>query len=126
MNITNPILSTAMGEIKSILEKHDIAAHVILSSGEQCEYLSFVCADGHGPSWSCLYSVPGGVRFKSKASIDHKERFKMNSTVKMLFSIRELMIEQLSRFFQITEMLENEMDIEHGESRTQTSQQHFD
>lgn len=126
MNISNPQLKTAMKEIESVLRKHDIAGHIIISSGEQCEFLNFIGAEGKGPSWSCLYLLPNGVRFKSNASKSHIERFKTNSTVKMLFSIQELMVLELVRFSQITEMLENNIDIEHGESATQAHNGQFD
>lgn len=126
MNISNPQLKTAMKEIESILRKHDIAGHVIISSGEQCEFLNFIGAEGKGPSWSCLYLLPNGVRFKSYASKSLIERFKKNSTIAMLFSIEQLMISELMRFTQITKMLEENFQIEHGESVTQPHNEKFD
>lgn len=119
MTIENPTLKTAMKQIELILRHHDIAGYVVLSSGEQCEFLNFIGADGQGPSWSCLHLIPGGVRFKSAASKNLAERFNTNSTVKMIFSMTNLMLDQSMKYVQICELLESKMNIEHGGSQTQ-------
>lgn len=120
MTIENHLLKTAMEEVKTILKKHDIAGHVVLSSGEQCEFLNWIGSDGDGPTWSCLNFIDNGIRLKASASKDHNERFKLNSTVKMIFSMQGLLTNQIVRFFQITELIESKMDVTHGETLMQT------
>lgn len=84
----NPRLKSAMEDIKDVLKKYDIAGSVLLCSGEQSEYLSWIAAP-YGPSWSCLYKDKAGIRFRAKAKTGgFHERFKYTSTLKAINTMR--------------------------------------
>jgi hypothetical protein len=57
----SPKLKEAMAEIKAVLKKHDIAAHVLLHEPGYSEYLNAI-----EPSWSLIRIVDDGIRVRSK------------------------------------------------------------
>lgn len=58
----SPKLREAMTEIKAIIERYDIAAHVVLYDDHLSEFLLAI-----DPSWSvACFEGHGGMRFRSK------------------------------------------------------------
>lgn len=65
----SPKLKKAMEEIKAIVEKHDIAAVVVLTEPGHSEYLQKV-----NPSFSCARFEAGSLRITAKASEIGKQK----------------------------------------------------
>jgi hypothetical protein len=67
----SPKLKNAAEEIKAILEKHDIAGHVVLHTPGHGEYFTKL-----DPSYSCAFfdMTPGkeGIRFRARLQEDYK------------------------------------------------------
>lgn len=109
----NPKLKDAMAEIKPILERHDVGAIVVLCSGEQSEFLNYIFND-HGPSWSCLYPDKNGVRIRARGKRDHAERFKINSTIKMISTMKDVVAMQFQLFDGLLDKCREKFDIVEG------------
>lgn len=114
MDPANPKLKDAMEEVKAILAKYDIAGSVTLCSGEQSEYLHWV-ASPHGPSWSCLLWEPQGIRIRAKAKRDMSERYRLNSTVKMIHTMRDVLALNWGLYNDVAKLTERHLEIDHGE-----------
>jgi hypothetical protein len=59
----SPKLKKAMEEIKSIVKRHDIAAHVVLHTPGHSEFWFEI-----SPSYSCAKLEGDNVRFKAKTA----------------------------------------------------------
>lgn len=101
--------------MKTVLRKYDVAGAVMLCSGQQSEYLNWVAAP-HGPSWSCLLWNDEGVRLKAQAKRSHAERFRLQSTVKMIHTMHRLTGDIYLFYDQMARFTEKHLDIEHGDS----------
>lgn len=111
----DPKLKEAAKEIKAILQKYDVAAVACLCSGERIEYINHILLPPNGPEWSAISIEDNRIRVKAKASRDHKERWRLNLTAKMIFTMRDLMALQFDMFDRVGKLLEDNMRIEHGE-----------
>lgn len=68
MNTTlnySPQLKEIMSEIKAVLQKHDVAAYILLHEPGFSEYLISI-----EPSWSIIRLEKNSVRFRSKLNED--------------------------------------------------------
>ncbi len=114
-------LQSAAEEIKAIVRKYDIAASVILCSGNgHSEYVVDVV-----PTWSCLTleEKPQGIAIRMKAQVKtapaetrHRERVKLQRTSNMLVLMRETLMGQFSIFDRMVDVLKQHVNIEVGET----------
>lgn len=116
----DPLLKTAMEEIKAILKKHDLAAQVTLQSAGHVEYLYEL-----SPSWSCVRlegPLPDGafgIRFRAKR-VDfvskEAQRKVVNASTGMLLSFRNQAAKVVDQMDGITAMLaKHYVEISHWE-----------
>lgn len=123
--MSDPKLVAAMEQIKAILKGADVMGLVILGRGEEAEYLVRI-AEPDGPSWSCLqWEMEGerlkGIRLKAKGRRDHAERFKINWTVKFLFTARDVLALMYDTINNLCTLVEENMHVELGERRHEPS-----
>jgi hypothetical protein len=113
----DPILKSAMEEIKAVLKKHDIAANVILASKTHLEYLRQV-----ETSWTALRmerDAAGravGIRFRCKqADYPTKEEWKeaMRLSICTMLGFVEVLNSDSKALMTIIRQLPSSMNIEH-------------
>lgn len=114
----NPKLKKAMKEIKEIIDKHDIAASVVLHTPGHGEH--FMKID---PSYSCSFfdHTPGvtGIRFRSRLQEDFggdaaKRNQAQEDTVNMFHTLTTLGGNQVMMQIETMKMLEKHFDINHS------------
>lgn len=113
INPEDPKLQECAKHIRQVLLKYDCAAVVVLCSGEKAEYLNHIFADGHGPSWSCVYPEKESIRIRAKRN--QGERYRVNLTSKMLHTMRDMMALQFSGFDALCNLLAEHFHITSGE-----------
>lgn len=84
------VLKMIMDELKEVLDKHDLAAHVTITNGSETEYLN------HFPEWTGLvFEGDGMVRMKINGSksedpiIREKARLKAHKMVGTLVALNK-------------------------------------
>lgn len=107
----SPKLKEAMAEIKTVLEKHDIAAYVVLYENHLSEFLLKI-----DPSWGLCRFEGQGIRFRSKLTeFDGNREAQKNATEVSIGMFRhfadcchrdganfERMLDMLAQHFEIT------------------------
>lgn len=112
----SPKLKKAMEEIKVILKRHDIAAHVVLHTPGFSEYLLEI-----QPTYSCAkFEGAGIVRFKAKKedfgdSAELRDQ-RIHDTINMFQCITETGGQNLLALISVTENFEKIIGIEKGDS----------
>jgi hypothetical protein len=109
----DPVLKTAVEEIKAVLVKHDIAAVVFLGSNTHTEFVYEL-----SPSWSCARELPdgGGLRIRSKRSeyATKEAQFEeLRLTVGMIMGFIDAIEHTKSNLGAVMMMLATHMDISH-------------
>jgi len=109
--MSDPNLSLAVGEIKAILGRYDIAGIVAISSKDGTEFLQEL-----SPSWSCSKIIGDELRFKAKRE-DYPsmeaQKEAVTSTTGMIMgflNVADRLKEDLER---VVEMLGKHFDICH-------------
>lgn len=107
----SPKLKIAIGEIKEILKKHDIAGFVALHTPGFTEYLNHVEA-----SYSCASIADGGIRFKLKTAEVGKERAKeiADGTYNMITHFSDILASHAMLYMQAHDMLKEKWNGEDG------------
>ena len=116
----SPKLKEAMAEINAVLERHDIAAHVVLHEPGFSEYLWRI-----DPSWSVIRfgvesSSVTGFRFRSKledygGDKDLQKR-EQDASINMIVHFKDMLQRDGVIARNIEEVLKNHIDFEYGES----------
>lgn len=105
-------LKLAMAEIKAILEREDIAAHVVLYHEHLSEYLLKI-----DPSWSVAYFENEGIRFRSKLADFDGDRAKQQEATTVSVGMLRHFIDLLSRdaylLMRVLDALADQFEIEH-------------
>lgn len=109
----DPNLKDAAEEIKAILSKYDIGAHISLVSPTHSEFMFAI-----SPSWSCARFVQNGqgVHFKAtEAMFGSKEecRKAQERTAHLLLQIRDLGAQAFTTMEQVHQQLKKFIDIDH-------------
>jgi hypothetical protein len=109
----SPKLKEAMAEIKAIIIKHDIAAHVLLHEPGFSEYLLEI-----EPCWSILKLEKKGIRIRSKledfAGDRDAQRKASEDTTSLIRHFADLLARDSEIFEQIYKMLLKHWDITHS------------
>lgn len=102
-----------MEEIKTIVEKYDLAAHVVLHTPGNCEYLMKI-----SPSYSCATQEGDMIRFKAKAADFNGDKAardkKIADTANMMRSMADVMGQNTLAFLKVAEQFDQYVDAEHG------------
>ena len=125
----SPKLKVAMEEIKEILNKHDIAGHVVLHTPGHGEYFTKV-----DPSYSCAFfdMTPGrtGIRFRARLQEDYdgnsaKRQQALTDTSDMMHTLSSVGANMLLNIIEASKMFDKKVGGTHGKGghSSHTSQQ---
>lgn len=120
----SPKLKKAMAEIKKVLEKHDIAACVVLHTPRFSEYLLSL-----SPSYSCAKFDGEQIKINARLQEDfggkrNAQIFKVQNTSNMMRMLAETSTHLSLSLMEMSELLDSKIDADHTEGghSTETTQ----
>lgn len=111
----SPKLKKAAEEIKQILQKHDIAANVVLHTPGHSEYILHIT-----PTYSCAWIENDMIRFRARkedynGNVSIRDK-KIADTANMLKLLSETAGQNALSLLHVSEQFDKIIDANHGDS----------